>query len=256
MAISNRYQITDDWDLSSLESGNGAKPDFRASFVDEKREAAVAALQRECRAQELLEARKGSITVRDMADILRDVGEDPESYNIPDGELPTRICMHAGPYESRFWHATGAMITDSSDDGVVVWMTATSATDLSVFKPLFFDAEMPDMGPPPEGTYTPGSLWWKHERLHRRAVADYRALKPDIRGDFDELETEFFAEGPAMKTAGHRLRSEFVHDCWRRAEAATDRWIETLERRNCFVEDSAYRTMWDRFNREGDFRLS
>ncbi len=255
MAISNRYQITDDWDLSSLETGNGAKTDFRASFVDEKREAEVAALHRECRAQELLEARKGSITVRDMADILRDLGDDPESYNIPDGELPTRICMHAGPHESRFWHATGAMITDSSDEGVLVWMTATSATDLSVFKPLFFDAEMPDMGPPPEGTYTPGSLWWKHERLHRRAVADYRALKPDIRGDFDELETEFFAEGPAMKTAGHRLRSEFIHDCWRRAEEATDRWIETLERRNYFVEDSAYRAMWDRFNREGDFRL-
>ena len=59
-----------------------------------------------------------------------------------------------------------------------------------------------------------------------------------------------------MKTAGHRLRSAFVHDCWRRAEAATDRWIETLERRNYFVEDSAYRAMWDRFNREGDFRLT
>ena len=164
--------------------------------------------------------------------------------------------MHAGPFEARFWHATGAMITDSSEDGVCVWMTATSATDLSVFKPLFFDAEMPDMGPLPRGTFTEGSLWWKHEHLHRRAVADYHALKPDIRTTFDELETEFFAEAPAMKTAGHRLRSEFVHDCWRRAEAVTDRWIEKLERRNYFVEDSAYRAMWDRFNQEGDFRLA
>ena len=256
MAISNRYQITDDWDLSSLAPNNGAKPDFRARFADEKREDEVAALKRECRAMDLLQARKGGITVKDMADILRDVGEDPDSYDIVEDELPTRICMHAAPYEARFWHATGAMITDSSDDGVLVWMTATSATDLSVFKPLFFDAEMPDMGPPPEGTYTEGSLWWKHERLHRRAVADYHTLKPEIRGDFDELEAAFFAEGPSLKTESRRVKSEFVRDCWRRAEVVTDRWIERLEQRNYFVENAAYRAMWDRFNREGNFALA
>jgi secernin len=255
MAISNRYQITDDWDLSSLRPENGAKPDFRARFADEKREEEVAALQRECRALELLQQRRGSITVTDMADILRDVGDDPESYNIPDDSRPTCLCMHAGPYEARFWHATGAMITDASDDGVLVWMTATSATDLSCFKPLFFDAAMPDMGPAPEGTYTDGSLWWKHERLHRRAVADYHALKPEIRADFDALEEEFFAEGPALKKESLPVKSEFLDDCWRRAEQVTDRWIKRLERRNYFIQHEAYRAMWDRFNREGSFPL-
>ncbi|MFV2067260.1 MAG: C69 family dipeptidase [Pirellulales bacterium] len=255
MAISNRYQITDDWDMSSLQPGNGAKPDFRATFADEKRENEAAALKRECRALELLQARKGSITVKDMADILRDLGDDPDSYNIPEDELPTRICMHAGPSELRFWHATGAMITDSSDEGVLVWMTATSATDLSIFKPLFFGAEMPDMGPPPMGIHTDGSLWWKHEHLHRRAVADYHALKADIRGDFDALETEFFAEGPSVKKADAHIKTNFVKDCWRRAEEATDRWIEKLERRNYFIADPAYRAMWDRFNREGSMPI-
>jgi dipeptidase len=255
MAISNRYQITDDWELSSLGSSDGGKPNFRALFADEKREAEVASLQRECRALELLQMRKGSITVADMAGILRDVGEDPAAYNIPEDELPTRICMHAGPYESRFWHATGAMITDTSDEGVLVWMTATSATDLSAFKPLFFDADMPDTGPPPEGTFTDGALWWKHERLHRRAVADYHALKPDIRGAFDELENEFFTAGAAMKTAPSHIKSEFVRDCWRRAEEVTDRWIDKLEKRHCYIEDLPYRAMWNRFNREGSFPL-
>jgi secernin len=256
MAISNRYQITDDWDLSSLKADNGSKPNFRARFADETREAEVAALKRECRALELLQARKGMLTVMDFADILRDVGDDPESYNIPDDELPERICMHAGPFEARFWHATGAMITDSSDEGVCVWMTATSATDLSVFKPLFFDAEMPDTGALPRGTFTEGSLWWKHERLHRRAVADYHAVKPDIRGAFDALEQDFFAEAPGMKAATSSAKSEFVRDCWRRAEEATDRLITGLERRNYFVENAAYRDMWDRFNREGNFQLA
>ena len=52
-------------------------------------------------------------------------------------------------------------------------MTGTSATDLSIFKPLFFGMGLPDMGPAPGGTYTEGALWWTHERLHRRAMADY-----------------------------------------------------------------------------------
>ena len=135
-------------------------------------------------------------------------------------------------------------------------MTATSATDVSVFKPLYLDCEMPDMGPPPQGTYTEGALWWKHERLHRRAVADYQALKPDIRADFDALEEEFFAEGPALKRANFRVKSEFVHDCWRRAEEVTDRWIANLESRNYFIEDVDYRAAWDRFNREGNLHLA
>jgi len=253
MSISNRFQITDDWERSSLVPENGAKPNFRARFADEKREQEVAAYERECRALQLLRARKGSITVKDMADILRDVGENPEAYNIPDDDRPTHICMHAGPHDSRFWHATGAMISDASEDGVLVWMTATSATDLSAFKPLFFDVPMPDIGLPPQGTYVEGSLWWKHERLHRRAVADYHTLKREIRADFDTLESEFFTEAPAVKTAPREIKAEFVDDCWRRAEDVTDRWIDKLEKSNHFIGHAAYRAMWERFNREASF---
>src|SRR5690606_16227644 len=129
-----------------------------------KREAEVAAVERETMALSILGARRGGITVKDMADILRCVGNE-DTYEVADDDRPTRVCMHAGPYESRFWHATGAMISDASERGVVVWMTATSATDLSCFKPLFFEAYMPDLGPAPQGTYTEGSLWWKHELL-------------------------------------------------------------------------------------------
>ena len=253
MSISNRYQIGDDWDSSSLKPDNGSKPNFRALFADEDREREVAALERECRALELLRARKGSIAVKDMADILRDVGEDPSAYDIPEDDRPTRICMHAGPYESRFWHATGAMITDASESGVIVWMTATSATDLSVFKPLFFGVPTPELGPPPQGTYTEGSLWWKHEHLHRRVVADYHALKPEIRSDFDTLEDEFFAEAPSLRQAASKTKTDFADDCWRRAEEVTDRWIKKLEGRNFYITDPDYRSMWDRFNREGSF---
>jgi hypothetical protein len=253
LAISNRYQIGTDWTLSSLK-GNGSKPDFRAMFADEKREHESGALERETMAQAILDARKGRIAVKDMADILLCVG-DEDSYDVTEGDRSTRVCMHAGPTESRFWHATGAMISQASDAGVVVWMTGTSATDLSCFKPLFFDAEMPDLGPAPQGTYTDGALWWKHEHLHRRAMAAYKEVKPQIRADFDRLEASFFDEAPRVKTSGRKMKTDFVLDCWKRAEAVTDGWIARLKQRNYVIEHGAYRAMWDRFNREGSFPL-
>jgi hypothetical protein len=80
-------------------------------------------------------------------------------------------------------------------------------------------------------------------------------LKPEIRADFDALEKGFVAEGLAIKKESSEVKSEFVDDCWRRAEAVTDRWIERLERRNYFIQHAAYRAMWDRFDRGTSFPL-
>lgn len=91
MAISNRYQITDESDLSPLSAENGGGPDFRARFADEKREGEGAALQRSSSGA-CARARSPCTT---WPAILRDVGDDPDSYNIPDDELPARPCMHA-----------------------------------------------------------------------------------------------------------------------------------------------------------------
>lgn len=91
------------------------------------------------------------------------------------------------------------------------------------------------------------------DEVHEQEVA---ALKPEIRASFDELEHEFFAEAPGMMKASSGVKSEFVCECWRRAEDVTDRLIADLERRNYFIEHVAYRQMWDRFNRESDFALA
>ncbi len=254
MAISNRYQIGDDWELSSLAPENGAKPDFRALFCDEATEIKIGAPDRESAAQQMLEARKGTIAVADMARILRHVG-DEASYEVCYEGVPDKICMHAAPEGDRRWQATGAMITDASEDGIIAWMTGTSATDLSIFKPLLFGAEIPDLGPAPLGTYTEGALWWRHEHLHRRAMADYAALKPEIRADFDALEEEFFAEAPPLKKATASQKSAFMTECWRRAEDVTEAWIEKLEQRNYFIQNERYREMWNRFNREAAFPI-
>lgn len=247
-AMSNRYQLTDDWELSSLPLGT-LKVDFRDRFADPAREHAAGANERESCAAGLLAARRGHITLHDMASVLRDLG-DEASYDVTQDARPVRLCMHAGPTPERFWHATGAMIAEVYPDSEIVWMTATSATDLSIFKPLFFGIDLPRTNLRPEGTDTPGTLWWRHERLHRRAMPLYREVKSEIRAEFDVLERQFHEEALRLRRAAAPLKAEFVEWCWQTAALHTERWIERLERRPYVVAHAGYRAMWDRFNAE------
>src|SRR5262249_19815596 len=158
------------------------------------------AVERQRASQDFLAQRVGKITVRTMADLLRYTGE--EDYEPMKGEYPTRICMHAAPYDNRLWQATGALIADTQGDDVMAWITATSGTDVSIFKPAFFGVDLPDLGPTPRESYTPGAYWWRHEFLHRRAMADYRTLMPQIRGEFEEMEDGFFRDSESVRKDG------------------------------------------------------
>jgi len=252
-SISNGYTIGGDWNRCSLKSGNGTKPDFGALVGDEEKARCTGARERQRASHDFLAKHADKIGVRTMADLLRYT--DEADYEPMKGERPTRICMHAAPYEYRFWQATGALIADTRGADVMAWLTATSGTDVSIFKPAFFGVDLPDFGPMPRESYTPGAYWWRHEFLHRRAMADYKGLMPQIRADFEALEDRFFAESESVRKDCLRSKAEFVAACWRRAEEAETQWIKRLEARNHFIENPAYRAMWDQFNRAASLPL-
>ena len=195
---------------------------------------------------DFLKSREGKIDLRTMADLLR---QHHDGYDPAEGEICTNICMHGGPFPTRFWQACGAMISEATPEGAMAWVTATSGTCVSIFKPMYFGIPAPDMGPVPQEIYTEGSLWWKHENLHRRAMGDFHSLGAEIRKSFEALETGWFAEGRKLIAAPARQKSEFTAECWRKAGEATDRWIADLERRNVSFAHTGLRDMWDNFNR-------
>jgi dipeptidase len=247
-AISNAMTVYADWDMSCapLRAGGNGKVDFQKAFEDEQKVGAVGARQRQKVAYEWLKSRQGRIDLRTMADLLRQHGE---GYDPAEGDVCTNICMHAGPHPNRFWQACGAMIMEAAPEGAMAWVTATSGTCLSIFKPVYFGAAMPETGPLPREIYTEGALWWKHEHLHRRAMTAFDTLGSEIRASFEELENGFFSEGRALIAAPPSQKAAFMRDCWQRAAEATERWVSQLEQRNFSFQHAGLAAMWDQFNR-------
>ncbi|MEI6638016.1 MAG: hypothetical protein WCO99_15735, partial [Planctomycetota bacterium] len=106
----------------------------------------------------------------------------------------------------------------------------------------------PDTGPTPTETVTEGSLWWKHEKLHRRAMASFATVGPEIRESFEALEVKWFSEGRALAAASPAEKMEFMASCWSEAETVTDRWIADLSRRNVTFPHQGFGAMWQTFN--------
>ena len=112
--------------------------------------------------------------------------------------------MHAGPSRWRQSRATGAMVTQARPDGTIAWVTGTSANCISIFKPVFVEVEWAGMPAPPTEQFDPRSLWWRHELLHRRAMADFDTLVPEMRAEFDRMEQEFLAAAEAIRAGTAR----------------------------------------------------
>jgi hypothetical protein len=191
---------------------------------------------------------QGSITPRKMFEMMR---HHNPGYHPASADAHRNICVHAGPQENRWWQADGVMVTDVGDHGLMTWLTATSGNCISIFKPVFLGMPLPDIGPLPSETFNPQSLWWKHELLHRRLMADFDRLVPEIRRDFDRLEDEFLAQAPSVMRGSPAEKADFMDYCFRQSLQATEAWIARLRSRtDLHFLDPAYAAMWRKLNAE------
>jgi dipeptidase len=197
----------------------------------------------------MLKATTGQITASTMFSIMRHHGD---GYDPATAGAQRNICMHAGPQENRWWQADGVMVTDVGEHGVLIWVTGTSGNCVSIFKPVFMGIDLPaSVGPTPTEHFDPRSLWWKHELLHRRAIADFDNLVPEIRKDFDVLEAEFLSESETVKKGTLEEKRDFMESCFQRSLLATEAWIGRLRARtDAAFRDPAYRAMWQKLNAE------
>ncbi len=282
-SISNGLTIGSEWDMASpglvehaVEKGWGRSSDFHfarcySDFLYTRLDGQRA---RHCRSTALLEKHKGAITVERMMAILRDHGPEAETdplWNPGRGWLMETLCVHAGFGPTRPSQSTGAMVAHLIPGMPVVWVTGTSGTCTSIFKPVFLGgaglptgpaAEALGLAAQPTGTYDPRTHWWSHERLHRQVIQDYATRMPVYREERDALEATFLREAAEMVSRYRDVSPEeraeplraLTTSCFERAAQATERWIEAVANTPVrYRPPFLFSMAWDRFNREARF---
>jgi secernin len=194
--ISNGLSIRTKFDLTAdglidyaIEKGywTSSKPfDFAKAFSLNAISDKPSSFSREGRGQFLLEISKGTITPKNIMEILRD--------------HDTGICMHGG------FRSTASMVSriDSTKELTVHWFTGTPYPCKSFFKPLFMaDIEIPDqfkatLNPDPQ------TLWWAHEIIDERSPHLLGASLNDLENQF-LLKTKTLLETPERTNEQKKL---------------------------------------------------
>jgi len=261
-SISNGFTIRREWDLASddvvdyaIEKGwcrSAEEFDFAACYADFIFTRFSFSGDRHCRTLELLDSRKGQLREEDMMAILRDHGSKADTHWTPAGGLAkVSVCWHAGPGPIRNSQSVGSMVSRLTRDEQTHWLTGTSAPCTSIFKPVWMDAGLPDLGDCPEGTYSNGSLWWQHETMHREVLRDFAARLPLVKEEQGKLEKGFLERVHALEGAPAEARRALSRQCFHEA----DRLHEELQPRIASAPlrrrlPLLYAISWQTFNRK------
>lgn len=178
-SISNALTIDREWDVSSknivehaIEKG-WCKDDKDFSFARcySDRFYTYFAHGRERRAftYRMLKEREGKIDLEYVMSLLSAHAKKPFT---PERGSMRDICMHYGGL-TRPSQTAGSQISQIGAGFQVHWFTGTSLPCMSIFKPVFFETGLPDLGKKPTNRYDKESYWWIFERFHRMIQTDY-----------------------------------------------------------------------------------
>ncbi|MCJ7551237.1 MAG: C69 family dipeptidase [Anaerolineae bacterium] len=237
--ISNGLTIDNEWDLASpdlvthaVRNGWCKGPDdfsFARCYSDSPYTEFSSLRGRRGRTTDLLSSQQGNITVATVMAALRDHGVEGDGAWCPDkGLTGASVCMHARFDPVRGSQTTGSMVSHLHPDHPTHFVTGTAAPCTSIFKPIWLDGQLPDMGPVPAGTYDPATLYWRHEDLHRATLLDYAPAIQLYQAERDTLEEEFLTGALELAPCTAPERGAFASRCFSDADAAEVRWLERL----------------------------
>lgn len=160
----------------------------------------------------------------DLMAVLRDHGGPAPRYRLLNGAMGSP-CMHAGGLAAGS-QTTASWVAELTPGGARHWVTGTAAPCASIFKPVAVGEPL-DLGPSPTDRFDAATIWWRHERFHRRVMRDPAANLASFTPERDEIEARWLLSPPGGIEA------------FRQAEEAEARWLAQLpaaaDRRPGFV---------------------
>ncbi|MGQ9479365.1 MAG: C69 family dipeptidase [Thermoproteota archaeon] len=205
-SISNALTIKNKWDLASegivehaIEKGwckDDKDFDFAKCFSDFFYTHFARGRERYAYTQGLLKQKTGEIDISLIKQIMRThmLGE---KFTPAKGSMRD-ICMHAGPL-TRPSQTAASYIGQLFEKIQIHWFTAASTPCISTYKPVFFQAGLPDLKLTPEESYDAESVWWIHERLSRKMIGSFKENFPKIRGEIESMEKSFHMEAERLR---------------------------------------------------------
>lgn len=193
--------------------------------------------------REITQDRAGSATgPGDLMRILRDHGPHSDmaskavpNYSMLNGALGAP-CVHAGGVIAAS-QTTASWVAELKPGDCRHWVTGTAAPCVSLFKPVRVDEPL-ELGPAPTDRFDEGTLWWRHERLHRAVLRDPASLAPLFTPERDALEEAWLANPPLPCEA------------FRVGDDRCALWTERVQARATFDTRPWYvRRYWDKRNR-------
>jgi secernin len=187
------------WAIEKVDGGarsisNGLTIEPFASEQGDRLKTAVSA----CRVRQAVTQRRAAAAtgVADLMAALADHGGDRTEphYSIINGAMAAP-CMHAGGVAAGS-QTTGSWVAELRPGGAAHWVTATAAPCTSLFKPVAVDSPL-DLGPAPSDRYDPATVWWRHEMLHRRVLAQPDLLYPVLRAERAAVQARWLAAPPS-----------------------------------------------------------
>jgi dipeptidase len=234
--------------------------DFAERLIDPVKDAATFGRGRCARAAGLLAPKAGRIGLADMLAVLRDHGEEAQGDDqwSPRKTKVRSICMHAANGARRS-QSVASMASDLAPGRITHWFTATSAPCLSLFRPVVAGLPLPDHGPTPTDQFDPQSLWWRHEQMHRTALARFSDALADIAPEREALEAKFRTRMAEAWTGDEAALTEAIQLCWTEAEEAEASWRAAVTgapkpARNALGRSGAL--AWARLNQAAGFRAT
>lgn len=260
-AISNVLTLGNDFDLSSPNLVSFAVDkgwckgrddfDFSRCYSDFLYTTFSASRSRRSCSLKNLGSQSGKLTIQHVLANLRDHGEATPGWRPDRGAAGATVCMHESWGPVRVSQSTASLAGCLDPDCPTFFATGTSAPCTSLFKPIWLDAGLPDLGPEPNQHFDAHTLFWRHEQLHRATLEDYPTRISAYRAERDALEAEFVTAALQGRREDPSKRGQFSVQCFERAEAAEAAWLGKVK--VLPIQSPAnplHRSMWKKLSRE------
>ena len=261
-SISNKITIGADWDLASEDLVRAAidrgwckhKDDFNfaecySDFLYSN--FSQAASRRSC-SYEYLQKHAGEIDLYTMLDLLRAHNEDDAHWGVDRSLTEWTVCVHKGFGPIRASQSVASLVCRLSESGDLHLATGTSAPCLSLFKPIWMEADLPENSAlKPQGQYDAQTIWWQHELLHREVLKDFENRSAAVRAEQDQFERQWIEAALKNSKNSAREKMQITDQAFREAGELTQDWYEKVKRQPIARKNVFYYTSeWQTLNRK------